>query len=101
MIHDPEPAPTELPRLWRPGGPGRRTAFEPVRQALGPASGFLQKPAGHVQRGLHDQVASLIVQSAKIHEFRVAQQPGRLVVEGVVPLIQLADPQGDRQGSAL
>lgn len=101
MIHEPEPAPAELPGLRRPRGTSRRPAFESMRQARGPISRLLQEPAGHVQRRLYHQAPVQVVQAAEIHELRVTQEPGRLVIEGVVAFVQVPDPQGDRQGSAL
>jgi len=101
MIHEPEPAPAELPGLRRPRGTSRRLAFESMRQARGPISRLLQEPAGHVQRRLYHQAPVQVVQAAEIDELRVTQEPGRLVIEGVVAFVQVPDPQGDRQGSAL
>jgi hypothetical protein len=101
MIHEPEPAPAELAGLRRPAGPGRRPAFEPMRLALGAASRFLQESAGHMQGCFHDKVTVPVVQAAEIHKLRVAQQPGGLVIEGIVAFVQLADSQGNRQASAL
>jgi len=101
MIHEPESTAANLPGLGRSPGPGRRTAHEIVRHALRAASRFLEESAGHMQGRFHHQVSVLVVQAAEIHKLRVAEQPGRLVIEGVVALIQLADPQSDRQASAL
>lgn len=96
MIHESEPASAQLPRLRRPSGMSRRPPFEPVCLAHRQASRFLKEPAGHVQGCLDHQVAVLVVQAMEIHELRVTQEPRRFVVEGVVTLVQVADPQGDR-----
>lgn len=96
MIHEPEPASAQLPRLRRPSGTSRRPPFKPVGLAHRHTSRFPEESAGHVQGCLDHQVAVLVVQAMEIHELRVTQEPRRFVVEGVVTLVQLADPQGDR-----
>jgi hypothetical protein len=96
MIHEPEPAAAQLPRLRRPSGTSRRPPLKPVCLARRHASRFLEESAGHVQRCLDHQVTVLVVQAMEIHELRVAQEPSRFVVEGVVTLVKPADPKGDR-----
>ena len=101
MVHEPESASAQLPRLRDPSGTGRRPPFKAVCLAHRHTSGLLEESAGHVQGCLDHQVAALVVQAMKIHDLRVTQEPRRLVVKGVVTLVQLADPQGDRQSPAL
>jgi hypothetical protein len=101
MVHQPEAASAQLPQLRHPSGTARRPPFESVGPAGRHRPRFREESAGHVQGRLDDQVAVLVVQAAEIHKLRVTQEPGGFVIEGVIPLVKLADPERDRQGPAL
>ena len=62
---------------------------------------FLEKPAGHVEHGVHQEILPVPAEAGKRDALGVAHQPGSFVIERLLPLIEAADDQGNRQGTAL
>ncbi len=101
LVHQEEPVPAELPGLGRAPGAGRGGTPEAVRVAAGPAAVLLEVLAGDVEPRVHQEFPLPGVEAPEIQLGGVAKQPGRLVVERLDALLDLADPEGHVERPAL
>ena len=62
---------------------------------------FLEKPAGQVEHGIHQEVLPVTVQPVKRDPLGMAHEPGGFVIEGLLPLVEAANDEGNREGPAL
>ena len=86
-LHQVEPVAIELSQLRPPAG-GRRGRGVTVRAAAGAAAFLTQEPAGDVEHGVHVEIAFTFPQVEEGDVLRVAQEPGGLVVERRVTLVE-------------
>src|SRR5678815_299455 len=93
-VNHPETVPAEL--SWLVGHPGWpwSPALEPMRVAAGlAANGAFQVPTGYMQHGIDVQLAVAGPHLAERDPLSVAQEPGRLMVQGGDTLLQRPDTQ--------
>jgi hypothetical protein len=94
VVYDAEPIAAQPARLIDGGALLGQRAIEAVRHAVPPAVASLQVPARHVEHRLDIEVSSALPQLAERDVLGVAKKPSRLVVEGGLPLVERADPEG-------